>query len=209
MISFFYIAYLVCVSSFPMPKSLNPINQSLLATKSICTDVVTIEKQCSCGTQIQSAERCGKAAAWLNIHYKGSGSGNGQKKSPLGCIWRKDGDILFNARTWNIERSAAGKLRIGERKLVCASSPSAPFRLGNARTDACRPDEVQVSMEDCQIAAESLGLKWNTKRIEDAKEPHGCVHRFPDQDIMFNHAAVGSNNKILNGERQLVCAPII
>merc|ERR1719273_765137 len=104
MISLFYIAYLVCVSSFPMPKlvTLNPINQSLLATgcsARVITSWGTNRDACPCGTQIMDLNRCKRAEAWLrdqtpkrSLKYFNRANG----VDPKGCVWRKDNDVFFN-----------------------------------------------------------------------------------------------------------------
>lgn len=224
MISLFYIAYLVCVSSFPMPKlALNPINQSLLGGHAVtpvsCADPVinTWENggtQCPCGAQIMDWERCQKAAAWFGVRYIGCSKpvgcvGRHQHKEPKGCIWRKDGDILFNGINGRRHKLSGGHR---DRALVCARAPSsleglASFSLGGSGEYECPTDYVQVtSLEDCQEAAEELGIQWNPKApFSNVKEPSGCSHRI-DGDMIFNNYDDGMIHKIGEGEREIVCA---
>jgi len=211
MISLFYIAYLVCVSSFPMPKlvSLNPINQSLLAI--VCSDPVvtswnTNDDACPCEgmTQIMDWRNCKKAEAWLrdnggSTRFRGSNSG----KDPPGCIWRKDNDVLFNRNSHGSRHKLTGTNR--DRALVCATP--AVLRLGGRATQ-CDDGEVQVeSAEDCKRAAQSLGLAWNGV-TPNSKEPYGCLNRIGDRDVMFSTNANNPTGKITGSvhERQLVCA---
>jgi len=221
MISLFYIAYLVCVSSFPMPKlALNPINQSLLGAHVVipdsCGDDPVINTwasggtQCPCGVQIMDWERCQKAAEWFGVRYIGCNPpvgcvGRHQHKEPKGCIWRKDGDILFNGINGRRHKLSGGHR---DRALVCARA--AGYRLGGSASQ-CSADEDQVtSVEDCQEAAELLDIEWNTKSpFVNEKEPSGCVHRIPDDDMIFNTHPDGMTHKIGEGERELVCTPII
>jgi len=207
MISLFYIAYLVCVSSFSIPElvSLNPINQSLLATG--CSDLVvtswdTNEDACPCGTQIMDWDHCEKAAAWLgkqipsrSTRFRGSRS----SKDPKGCIWRIDNDVLFNHAEGSRHKLTGGDR---ERALVCASH--AVLRLGG-RAIQCNDGEVQVeSAEDCERAAQSLGIAY-TGLSGNRKEPCGCINRIPDGDIKFSTNAHCPTGKLSGGWRQLVC----
>jgi len=208
MISLFYIAYLVCVSSFPMAElvTLNPINQSLLATgcsRRVRTSWGTNKDACPCGTQIMEVNRCKRAERWLrnnggSTRFQMSGS----SKNPYGCIWRKDNDVKFNTNKHGSRHKLTGGDR--DRALVCAAP--AVLRLGGW-TAQCNDDEVQVeTVEECKIAQQSLGLLWNDKfPSANTGEPSGCVWR-KDGDLIFNTFPDGPTHKITDDhERQLVC----
>jgi len=204
MISLFYIAYLVCVSSFPMPKlvSLNPTNQSLLATgcsKFVQTSWGTNQDACPCGVQIMDVDHCRKAETWLRAN---GGSTKFQMSSsnvnPKGCIWRKDNDVKFNTVDGS-RHKLTGTNR--DRALVCASP--AVLRLGG-RAPQCANGEVKVSAADCQRAAQSLGIRY-TGTTPNRKEPCGCINRIPDRDIKFSTNPGCPTGKITGGWRQLVC----
>jgi len=208
MISLFYIAYLVCVSSFPMPElvTLNPINQSLLATgcsNRVVTSWGTNRDACPCGTQITEVNRCKRAEAWLrdnggSTRFQMSGS----SKNPYGCIWRKDNDVKFNTNARGSRHKLTGRWR--DRALVCAAP--AVLRLGGTAAQ-CNDDEVQVeSVEECKIAAQLLGVGWNDRfPSANTGEPSGCVWRI-DRDLIFNTYPNGPTDKItVESQRQLVC----
>lgn len=212
MISLFYIAYLVCVSSSPMPKlvTLNPINQSLLATTRCSARVFTSwgtnRDACPCGgTQIMDLDRCKRAEAWLRGQTpKRSLKYFDRKNSvdPYGCVWRKDNDVFFNKATNGRRHKLTGSHR--DRALVCAAP--VVLRLGGTSAQ-CNDGEVQVeSVEDCKLAGQLLGLPWNDKfPSANTGEPSGCVKRV-DGDLIFNTYPDGPTHKItVDHERQLVC----
>lgn len=214
MISLFFIAYLVCVSSFEMPKlvTLNPLNnQSLLVTScsaSVVTSWGTNRDECPCGTQITDVNRCKRAEAWLRAQTPRRSKKFQHRSHPIdpyGCIWRKDNDVFFNTRVDGSRHKLRGPHR--DRALVCATP--AVLRLGGTATQ-CNGGEVQVeSVEDCKIAAQLLGLPWNRHSpFSSDVDPSGCLRRV-DGDLMFNTNPDGPTHKITDNparpERQLVC----
>jgi len=165
-------------------------------------------QSCSCGAQIMDWTRCQQAAAFFGVRYIGCGKpagciGRHQHKEPKGCIWRKDGDILFNGLDGR-------RHKIGEREraLVCADATFWPlFRLGGSDNECPAHYAPETSLADCQKAAQSFGIPWNSKSpFEYIKEPSGCVHRINDGDMIFNTHPNGMTHKIGEGERERVCA---
>jgi len=212
MISLFYIAYLVCVSSFPMPKlvTLNPNNQSFLANRCsarVVTSWGTNRDACPCGgtQQIMEVNRCRRAEAWLRSQTpkrsrKYFNRNNGV--DPSGCVWRKDNDVFFNSVTNGRRHKLTGRHR--ERALVCATP--AVLRLGGTATQ-CNDGEEQVeSVEQCKAAGQLLGFGWNDRfPSANTGEPSGCVWRI-DGDLIFNTFSDGPTHKITDAhERQIVC----
>jgi len=182
----------------PESVSLNPINQSLLATTR--SDRFSLSAgACPDGNiQVPTVEECKKAASFLRIPLLGTGSGS-NAQSPFGCIWRVDNDIYFNAA----EDGSNHKLSNGERKLVCTA------QLFSLSAGPCPDGNIQVpTVEKCKKAASFLRIPLlGTGSGSTPNSPSGCIWRI-DNDIYFNAAEDGSNHKLSDGDRQLVCMTV-
>jgi len=63
-----------------------------------------------------------------------------------------------------------------------------------------------TTAEECEAAANALGIKWNGCCQNISNEPYGCQHRIPDGDILFNGNANSPTQFSGKSNREEVCS---
>ncbi|CAK9042028.1 unnamed protein product [Durusdinium trenchii] len=167
---------------------------------------------------ISDLETCRLGARTLRKRFAGAVDAGHE---PSGCLHRlADNDVLFN-RAFSRKRNRQRQLICADRipKLVevgsqpavevesqPASSVAAPVpsSIGNLSITGRVCPEGSFAIQTphrCETAAKVLSKKY-IGIMKSLGEPHGCLHRVGDQDVMFNRLRTPQQSD----QRQLVCS---
>merc|ERR1719295_1810626 len=132
---------------------------------------------------ISSAAECEAAANALGITWNSCCQNN--NNLPYGCLKRSDNDVIWNgnANTPNqFPCTVAGNCDHGMRWAVCRTV------WYEVTEEACADHKFISSSEECEAAADALGIRWNSCCQNNNNLPYGCLKR-SDNDVIWNGKA--------------------
>eukprot|EP00435_Cladocopium_sp_Y103_P040287 s58_g10.t3 len=180
---------------------------------------------------VADEESCHVGAKFFKKPFAGSMDAGHE---PAGCLLRKaDNDVIFNlaesSKTGNRQRQQLCSdlwpaVLPPRRKVPPSQAPAGPqpgtrgstapsgrpivSEIGNlTMAPRCGEGTVQIRHPNrCQMAATAYGKKY-IGIMKSFLEPHGCLHRKFDQDMMFNRLQTNVTKKEWSdNDRELVCS---